>query len=119
MRAGGPPVDFTNSHPGIGADGGIVSSAKDTARFLVALMHGELLRPATLERMKGDALWSGGELTTCGIGYGWSGGGAAYKTNALVSGDGDRVAVLLLNGRGSPSDDQVAGSALTTLYCAA
>jgi CubicO group peptidase (beta-lactamase class C family) len=73
MRAG----EYWSTSPittPVSTDGGIVSSAEDTARFLVALMHGKLLRPATLERMKGDALWSGGELTTCGIGYGWSGG---------------------------------------------
>ena len=58
--------------------------------------------------------------TGCGgVAYGHSGAGAAFKTNVWVSGDGKRVAVLLLNGRGDESTDARAGAAMTRLYCAA
>ena len=70
--------------------------------------------------MKTSGFWSGGDPTGCGgVAYGHSGGGAAFKTNVWVSGDGRRVAVLLLNGRGDAAADARAGAAMTRLYCAA
>lgn len=114
----GPPRDATDWHGGVGAEGGVVSDAEDTARFLTALMHGKLLEAATLEAMKDDAFWSGGETTGCGgVAYGHSGGGVGFKTNVWVSGDGSRVAVLLLNGRGDDADDLTAEAAMHDLYC--
>jgi hypothetical protein len=111
-------MDVTARHAGIGAGGGIVSDAKDTAAFLVALMQGELVDPPWVAAMQGSALWSGGETTACGIAYGWSGAASGYKTNAWVSGDGTRVAVLLLNGRAGGDGDRIAGGILGRLYCA-
>ena len=111
---------MTAAHAGIGAEGAVVSNAEDTARFLVALMQGKLLGPEQLELMKTSGFWSGGDPTGCGgVAYGHSGGGAAFKTNVWVSGDGRRVAVLLLNGRGDAAADVRAGAAMTRLYCAA
>ena len=70
--------------------------------------------------MKAGGFWSGGEPTACGgVAYGHSGAGAAFKTDVWVSGDGQRVAVLLLNGRGDAAADARAGAAMRRLYCAA
>ena len=120
----GRVTDTTDWHFGVGAEGGIVSNAGDTARFLTALMRGELLDSRLLNAMKGDGLWLGGTFSGCGgRAFGWSGGGMGYKTEAWVSGDGSRVAVLLLNARrlsdAQPAADHAAHSALTRLYCAA
>jgi D-alanyl-D-alanine carboxypeptidase len=117
--AGGAPADVSAVHPGVGAEGGIVSTATDTARFLLALMRGELLGPAQLAAMK-DGFWRGGEWTGCGgTAFGHSGGGAGFKTDVWVAGDGSRVAVLLLNGRGDASADLHAGDLMQELYCIA
>ena len=70
--------------------------------------------------MKQGGFWSGGNPTGCGdVAYGHSGGGAAFKTDVWVSGDGERVAVLLLNGRGDAAADERAGATMNRLYCAA
>jgi D-alanyl-D-alanine carboxypeptidase len=116
--AGGELTDATAAHAGIGAEGGIVSTAAETARFLTALMRGELLSEPELTQMRTSTFWGGGELTGCGLAFGHSGGGSGYKTNALVSGDGTRVAVLLLNARGDSAADARAGALLTRLFCA-
>ena len=52
--------------------------------------------------------------------YRHNGGGDGYETNVYVSGDGTRVAVLLLNGRkaSSASGDALALAALSELFCA-
>ena len=82
-------------------------------------MRGRLLGPALLDAMKSRAFWSGGDRTGCGIAYGHGGAGSGFKTNVWVSGDGSRVAVLLLNGRGDDLADARANVALQELYCAA
>ena len=116
--AGRATTDVSAVHPGVGAEGGIISTAADTARFLVALMRGELLGPVQLAAMK-DGFWRGGEWTSCGdAAFGHSGGGAGFKTDVWVAGDGSRVAVLLLNGRGDASADIHAGALMRELYCA-
>jgi D-alanyl-D-alanine carboxypeptidase len=117
VGAGGTLEDTTAWHGGIGAEGGLVSDATDTAAFLTALMRGRLLDPAMLAAMKRDAFWSGGEETGCGTAYGHSGAGPGFKTNVWVSGDGSRLAVLLLNGRAGDFGDALAASALRDLYC--
>jgi D-alanyl-D-alanine carboxypeptidase len=113
-------IDMTAAHAGIGAEGAVVSNAEDTAQFLVALMQGELLGAEQLALMKQSAFWSGGNATGCGdAAYGHSGGGAGFKTDVWVSGNGERVAVLLLNGRGDAAADARAGATMNRLYCAA
>ena len=119
----GAQVDTTEWHWGVGADGGIVSDAKDTATFLAALMHGKLLDRSHVTAMEGDDLWRGGEPSGCsGQAYGWSGGGSGYKTEVWVD-DGGRVAVLLLNARhwdtAQPAADLAAHDTLARLYCGA
>jgi D-alanyl-D-alanine carboxypeptidase len=116
--AQGPPIDTTAAHAGIGAEGGVVSNAADTAHFLVALMQGKLLGSDHVARMKAGGFWSAGNETGCGgVAYGHSGAGAGFKTDVWVSGDGSRVAVLLLNGRGDADTDARAGTAMRSLYC--
>jgi CubicO group peptidase (beta-lactamase class C family) len=116
----GTLTDATSWHGGKGADGAVVSNAVETARFLTALMRGELLGRRQLDVMKVGGFWSGGDQTGCaGPAYGHSGAGAAFKTNVWVSGDGNRVAVLLLNGRRDDATDMRAGNTMATLYCAA
>jgi len=119
----GEQIDTTDWHSGVGAEGGIVSNAKDTATFLTALMRGKLLDQGQLKAMKGDNLWLGGTYSCAGQVYGWSGGGSGYKTEVWVNDDGSRVAVLLLNARhydtAQPEADQAAHATLTSLYCGA
>ena len=53
-----------------------------------------------------------------GIAYGHNGGLDGYETNVLVSGNGNRVAVLLLNGRtAGGSGDNTAFDTINRLYC--
>ena len=117
--AQGPLIDTTAAHAGIGAEGGVVSNATDTAQFLVALMQGKLLGLDRVARMKSGSFWLAGNETGCGgVAYGHSGAGAGFKSDVWVSGDGSRVAVLLLNGRGDANTDARAGAAMRSLYCA-
>jgi D-alanyl-D-alanine carboxypeptidase len=120
----GKRADTTDWHSGVGAEGGIVSNAKDTAAFLTALMSGKLLDRRQLTEMEGNNLWLGGAPTGCaGYAYGWSGGGMGYKTEVWVADGGRRVAVLLLNARhlgtAQPAADQAVHEALARLYCSA
>ncbi len=112
---------------GIGAEGGIVASAQDEARFLVALMQGKLLKPAQLAAMKtvspaaSYGLGTTVEPSGCaGSVYGHNGGGAAFSTSVFVSGDGTRVAVLFVNARAADtSSDAAVHAAMNKLYCKA
>jgi D-alanyl-D-alanine carboxypeptidase len=106
--------------------GGIVADARDEARFLVALMRGELLKPDQLRAMltapheigSTYALGLGEIKTPCGSAFGHNGGGAGFKTSALVSRDGGRVAVLLLNGNTRDGRaDAAAFGAAERLFC--
>jgi D-alanyl-D-alanine carboxypeptidase len=120
----GTRFDATDWHAGVGAEGGIVSNAEETARFLTALMRGELVGVRQVEAMKGDTLWFGGAATGCaGQAYGWSGGGSGYKTEVWVDGSGRRVAVLLVNARhwdtAQPLADAAAYDAMARLFCRA
>jgi D-alanyl-D-alanine carboxypeptidase len=122
VKADGSLADQTAVHWGIGAEGGIVSNAADTGRFLVALMQDRLLGPATLARMRTGDFWTEADTPSCGgSAYGHSGAGEGYKTNVWVSSDGRRVVVLLLNGRmaDQATGDLGAAQALDQLYCAA
>ena len=119
LAAGRDPVDATAAHGGIGAEGGVVANAADTARFLTSLMRGEILEPSWVERLRTGLFWRGGEGGPCGQAYGHSGAGAGFKANVLVSAEGGRVAVLLLNGRRDAAADARAGQAVWRLFCAA
>ncbi len=58
------------------------------------------------------------EPGACGSAFGHSGGGAGFKTDVLVSADGKRVAVLLMNCRAGSAGDDRAHRAIWQLYCA-
>jgi len=59
------------------------------------------------------------DRTPCGIAYQHNGGGAGFKTSAFVSGDGNCVAVVLLNGNaGDARADLAIYAAAKRLYCA-
>jgi D-alanyl-D-alanine carboxypeptidase len=122
VKADGSLADQTAVHWGIGAEGGIVSNAADTGRFLVALMQDRLLGPVATAGMRTGDFWTEADTPSCGgSAYGHSGAGEGYKTNVWVSSDGRRVVVLLLNGRmaDQTTGDQQAAQALDQLYCAA
>lgn len=118
----GRQYDATDWHSGVGAEGGIVANAKDTATFLTGLMRGKLLDRAHLMGMESNDLWLGGSLTGCAEqAYGWSGGGDGFKTEVWVADGGTRVAVLLLNARhwdtAQTLADADAHDAMADLYC--
>ena len=127
VAANGKLTDTTTWTLGLGANGGIVSSAADEGRFLAALMKGTLLGHAQIAALKKPSaqsnygLGTGVDKSGCaGTAYGHNGGGDGFETNVFVSGNGDRVAVLLLNGRTADnSGDAVAFMAMNQLYCAA
>ena len=120
----GRRVDASSWHWGVGAEGGIVSNAEDTATFLTALMQGRLLDRRHVAALERDDLWRGGAFSACaGPAYGWSGGGNGYKTDVWVDHGGSRVAVLLLNARhydtAQPGADRDAHDAMADLFCRA
>ena len=124
IEPNGERIDTTDWHSGVGAEGGIVSNARDTATFLTALMHGRLLDRKGLTAMEADNLWLGGTRSGCAEqAYGWSGGGNGYKTEVWINDGGSRVAVLLLNARhwgvAQAAADDAAHQALVRLYCGA
>jgi D-alanyl-D-alanine carboxypeptidase len=124
IEPNGRQTETTDWHAGIGAEGGIVSNARDTATFLTALMRGKLLNRQQLAQMRGENLWLGGEPSLCvDQVYGWRGGGSGYKTDVWVNEDASRVAVLLLNARhydtAQPPADEAAHDTLARLYCRA
>ena len=135
VRLNGTLVDATGWYRlGGGAAGGIVANAGDEAHFLTALMQGRLLQPAELQAMKTTTPASGNyglglERRQSGCaGVAYQHGGASYSTTSsiLVSGDGTRVAVVLLNGNTlvidstlDPRAGNAAVAAAARLFCAA
>ncbi len=119
-------TDATTATAGTGAGGGIVADAADEAHFLQALMQGRIVGPKLLAELKAPSafmaygLGTGINASGCaGTVYGHNGGGFGYETNVFVSGDGRRVAVLLLNGRTADNHgDTEAFAAMSRLYCA-
>jgi D-alanyl-D-alanine carboxypeptidase len=124
---GGRLTDTTTWTLGLGANGGIVSDAADEARFLQAVMGGKLLTKRQLAQVVRVPFYSsyglgiGSVESGCaGLVWGHNGGGDGFETNVLVSRDGKRVAVLLLNGRTADnSGDRAAFVAVQNLFCAA
>jgi len=115
LGAGGAVTDATAWHSGKGADGAIVTNAKDWARFLTALVDGKLLHLSTLTDLgSGDPSGCGGPAVRSDIGA-----GDGYESHFVAAVDGSRVAVLLLNGRRPAETGDRATAALASLYCAA
>jgi len=119
---GATAVPATNvGQGGLGAEGGIVSDARDEATFLRALVRGELVPTRDLLRTNAAngsyALGVGLAGTPCGTALQHGGGGAAWASNVYVARDGKRVAVLLLNGRGDDAADAAGVEAAADLFC--
>jgi D-alanyl-D-alanine carboxypeptidase len=110
---------------GLEGSGGIVSDARDEARFLTALMQGKIVSPTLVAELQTPS-----EVTSYGFGTAvsimcgdtvFTHGGATRATMAevAVNRDGSRVTVLLLNGRTwNSSGDTQPEQALQSLYCA-
>ena len=116
LAADGRLVDTTARHFGKGADGAIVTSAEDEARFLAALTNGTLIHRSVLGELgPGDP--SGCSKTPVHVG---SGTGDGFRSEVVYAVDGSRVAVLLLNGRPTAESESArAAAAVSELYCAA
>lgn len=134
--AGPGPVDMTELDlPFNWAGGGIVSSGRDLARFLRALLGGELLKddlraemlravPADWDESDGYGLGicevtslMGRAASPCGSAWGHLGFGG-HTTIALASERGDRQVVVLMNGY--PLSDetwQALGGLVWGCYC--
>jgi D-alanyl-D-alanine carboxypeptidase len=112
---GPDPIDVTDIEPFGWGGGGMVSSARDIARFLQALLGGELLAPAMRAEMlttvpsdweesdgyglgieEVTSLW-GLERSTCGPAWGHFGFATGYSMIALASKSGDRQVVVMFN----------------------
>lgn len=120
-------VEASNVGAGaLGAEGGIVSDAKDEATFLVALVRGKIVPQPYLRQMfigsavePGYALGTGVVSTCAGPStYTHNGGGSSWASSVAVSADGSRVAVILLNGR-RQVDEPAYAAAVFRLLCAA
>ena len=112
---GPDPVDVTDVDLFTWGGGGMVSTARDLARFLQALLGGELLPPSLRTELlttvpsdweESDAYGLGIEQVTslvgkaespCGPAWGHLGFWPGYVTIALASETGDRQAVVLAN----------------------
>ena len=111
----GTVTDTTAWHLGKGADGAIVTDAKDEAKFLSAFTNGTLFDPQLLRN-----LWAGNP-SGCGdpLVYLGSGAGNGFKSDVVYAVDGSRVAVLLLNGvRPGGTGFARSAAAAGSLYCA-
>lgn len=115
LSAGGAFEERTAQHAGKGADGAIVTDARDEARFVTALTDGTLLAPSVMGELgAGEPSGCGGPLVHVG-----SGAGNGYKSDVVYAADGSRVAVVLLNGvRAQGIGFARAAAAARSLYCA-
>ncbi len=101
-----PILDVTAFNPSIaGAAGGMISSASDLNRFLDALVHGRLLRPAQLREMmttrptsspdRAYGLGLESRILPCGgVYWGHDGDIFGFQTAGGVTLDGRRVTVM-------------------------
>ena len=112
---GPDPVDVTDVEPFGWGGGGMVSTARDVARFLRALLGGELFSPAMRVEMlstvpsdweESDRYGLGIEEvtscwgladSTCGPAWGHFGFSFGFSTVALASETGDRQVVVMFN----------------------
>lgn len=121
-------TDTTLAYGG-GADGGLISDARDHGRFLRALMGGRLLRPAQLSAMK-ETVAADGWIDAPGVRYGlgiawrpvagslggvWFHGGThlGFVSECGVTPDGERAATsgtftLRMGGAGQDAQDRAA-----------
>lgn len=124
-------VDVTYPAYQIGSpSGGIVSTVSDLNTFYRALMQGELLKPATVDEMKGaDAsfygmgLWRWNDACTNGFAFGHPGDILGYGTASMTSADGNRQVSIAITyppapyveGGENPLDAEIVDIAQITL----
>jgi len=120
INANGTLTDSTAWTYGKGADGAIVTDATDEATFLRALVDDKLQVRGTFLDFEG---WSGGKHTGCpGNAFLSVGAGAASWAYAYYDpAAGNRIVVLLLNGRlassANKTNEPEAAAAAASLYC--
>ncbi len=107
---------------GLSAEGAIVSDAWDEAAFLRAVVQNDLVPTRDLLQTtavnQAYALGIGLTDTPCaGVVYSHNGAGSAWTSSVVVSQDGKRVAVLLLNGRRNMANDPAYPKAAVDLFC--
>jgi len=132
------PVDVTDIEPFGWGGSGMVSTARDLARFLQALLGGELLPPAMMVEMLStvtvasdweesdgyglgieDATSIGEAASPCGAAWGHFGFSTGYTTIPLASKSGDRRVVVMFNTHPTSEEMWSAVGRLTwTCYCA-
>jgi D-alanyl-D-alanine carboxypeptidase len=105
-----------------GASGDLVSSARDLARFLAALLGGDLLPARELRAMEAVSPRYGLGLavypTRCGLAWGHTGNLNGVLTIAWSTRDGRRQAVLMANAYPLPAAADVAlRRAAVTAFC--
>jgi CubicO group peptidase (beta-lactamase class C family) len=89
--------------PSLWGAGQIVSNADDVTRFFAALMHGDLVPARLVAEMKQPILghmYGLGLLivdTPCGRAYGHDGDVPGYRNVVWATGDGSRVATVMVN----------------------
>ncbi|GAA4181965.1 serine hydrolase domain-containing protein [Streptosporangium oxazolinicum] len=124
-------VDVTRMDPSMAwAAGQLIAAPRDVNGFLVALLGGELLKPAQLEEMKqtvempaSPAGWGYGlglmkVKLSCG-GHAWGHGGdiPGYETRNAVTEDGRSATVAVTSLPGTPAAGQQVDAALDTALC--
>ncbi|MEU8972178.1 serine hydrolase domain-containing protein [Streptomyces monashensis] len=128
-----PLKDTTALNPTVaGASGAMISSAADMNRFLDALVHGRLLRPAQLRQMMktrptgspdGGGYGLGLEshpLPCGGLAWGHDGGIVGYQTTSAVTIDGRQATAManLYPGETDAQDTDMAAAVQTALCTA-
>jgi D-alanyl-D-alanine carboxypeptidase len=103
----GKTFDASDLNPSWGyAAGAITSTADDLVTFYRALMRGRLVGRQSLKAMEttlaigpkgGYGLGLLRLRTSCGTFWGHDGGTFGYTSNAFVSGDGERAAIVFVN----------------------
>ncbi|HET6871279.1 MAG TPA: serine hydrolase domain-containing protein [Solirubrobacteraceae bacterium] len=126
IQAGGKARSNAGAGEGaLAASGGVVVSAPDEARFLVALVQGRIVSKSSLRQIEQPTFQpyglGTGIGTICGVRVFTHGGATnSYMAEVAVDGDGTRVVVLLTNGRTYNSwADYLPAQVLDDLFCAA
>ncbi|WP_167837653.1 serine hydrolase domain-containing protein [Nocardia altamirensis] len=134
FAADGPMVEVTELVDA-DASGGYLSTTADLGTFYRSLLGGKLLRPEQLAQMRGTVpadgviaqVWPGGRaglglfsvpLSCGGVYWMHNGGQTGYLTNAAVTEDGRRSAVVSLSGTLAVGEDPLHSKGFTQLQAA-
>ncbi|MEU5993131.1 serine hydrolase domain-containing protein [Spirillospora sp. NPDC047418] len=132
VRPGSELVDITRFNPTVaGAAGGMISSASDLDRFIGALLHGRLLKPAQLREMLHTVPTGRSSGARYGLGLQWlpptkdrcgfwghDGDILGFSVRTGATMDGRRATVMVnLNPGGGPALDAAMKDALPAALC--